>query len=379
MPDTTPNETKRAIGLMSGTSMDGIDIAMLETDGKSHVVRGPSLTVPYDRAFRRRIGAAIGQARALTDRAARPGDLAVIEAELTAQHASAVKTFLLETQTDPANVDLVGFHGQTVLHKPDDRLTIQIGDGAALAEALSIPVVWDLRADDVASGGQGAPLAPAYHRAMLPPAISYPVAVLNIGGVANVTWIASHDDDGLIAFDTGPGNAFLDDWMAKTIGASRDEGGAAALAGTADSRVTEFFLGHDYFSAPPPKSLDRNAFFWDLIDGLSVADGAATLVAMTVGGVAKAIHHFPQQPRTWIVCGGGRHNAAMIAALRDALPGDVLLAEDIGLNGDAIEAEAWAYLAVRSTRGLPITYPGTTGVSAPLPGGRLSSVPRTAA
>jgi anhydro-N-acetylmuramic acid kinase len=366
---------KTAIGLMSGTSMDGIDVALLRTDGEDVVACGPAMTVAYERAFRRRIGEAIGLARTLEDRMARPAPLDAIEQELTDLHAQAVDHFLTEHGIDASAIDVVGFHGQTVLHRPEARLTVQVGDGQRLADTLDLPVAWDLRADDVAAGGQGAPLAPVYHRAMLPQAVQRPVAVLNIGGVANVTWIGEGDDD-LIAFDTGPGNALLDDWMAKTIGASRDEGGAAATAGSADQSAVDFFLTHDFFKTPPPKSLDRNAFFWDLIDGLSVADGAATLVAMTVGAIARAVAHMPSAPQAWVVCGGGRHNAAIMQALARELSGEILAAEAFGLDGDAIEAQAWAYLAVRSAEGLALTYPGTTGVAAPLPGGRLS-VPRT--
>lgn len=369
LPDTT---VLTAIGLMSGTSMDGIDVALIETDGRSHVVSGPSMTMPYTRAFRRRIGTAIGLAQSLTDRHDRPGELAQIEHDLTTLHANAVTEFCSATGKDLSSVDLVGFHGHTILHRPSSGLTLQLGDGAALANALKTPVAYDIRAADVAAGGQGAPLAPAYHRAMLPASAELPAVVLNIGGVANVTWVGGAHHSQLLAFDTGPGNALIDDWMAKSIGATRDEGGAAALAGQADARAVAFFLGHDYFSAQPPKSLDRNAFFWDLVEGLSPADGAATLTAMTVGAVAKACEHFPVKPRSWVVCGGGRHNAAIMRGLSGSLPGIVLTAEDVGLDGDAIEAQAWAYLAVRCRRGLEITFPGTTGASKPMTGGQLA-------
>ncbi|MGF1650620.1 MAG: anhydro-N-acetylmuramic acid kinase [Hyphomicrobiaceae bacterium] len=359
----------RALGLMSGTSMDGIDVAEIETDGRDRIRRGTSRTYPYDQGFRHQLAEAIALARDVADRAARPGRLREIEAAITERHADAVVRFLAETNRDPAHIDLIGFHGQTVLHRPDLKLTLQLGDGAALARAVAIPVAWDMRANDVVAGGQGAPLAPAYHRAMAGAAGTKPIAILNIGGVANVTWIGA--DGEMIAFDTGPGNALLDDWMAKTVGVTRDEGGAAALAGRSHEDVVAFFLNHAYFAARPPKSLDRNAFFWDLVTGLSVEDGAATLVAMTVGSVRRALDHLPVPPVRWIVTGGGRHNAATMLGLAAALGVPVDPAEAIGFDGDAVEAEAWAYLAVRCKLGLPLSYPGTTGVPEPTLGGRI--------
>ncbi|MEO1793595.1 MAG: anhydro-N-acetylmuramic acid kinase [Pseudomonadota bacterium] len=358
-----------AIGLMSGTSMDGIDVAMLETDGEEHIERFVSLTVPYPDDMRRRLSVAIAEAAKLTDRAARPGALQAIEHDLTDLNARAVEQFISEVVPSRRDrIELIGYHGQTVLHRPEQGLTIQLGDGERLAKRLDLPVIYDLRQADMDAGGQGAPLAPVYHRALAASQTERPVAVLNIGGVANVTFVGRDGD--LIAFDTGPGNALLDDWMAKSIGAARDEGGAAALAGTADTHVVSFFMDHDYFKAPPPKSLDRNTFFWDLVTGLSPADGAATLVAITAASIAQARDHLPEAPAKWIVAGGGRHNRAIMAALSDQLGVPVIIAEDAGFDGDAVEAEAWAYLAVRSDRGLPLTFPGTTGVARAITGGK---------
>ncbi len=364
-------EPVRAIGLMSGTSMDGIDVALIETDGDDALRRIAGASYAYDRAFRRRLGEAVGAAANLIDRDDRSGVLGEIEVELTLRHADVLADFLASEGTDRGDVAVVGFHGQTVLHRPEARLTVQLGDGERLAQLTGMRVAWDLRAADVAAGGQGAPLAPVYHRALVAGRFKRPIAILNIGGVANVTWIGP--DGELIAFDTGPGNALIDDWMAKRTGAARDEGGAAAMAGTPQDGPVQFFLGHAYFAAQPPKSLDRNAFFWDLIEGLSVADGAATLTAMTVGAVKAAQAHMPDAPQAWIVCGGGRHNAAILQGLRAALPVSVMTAEDAGFDGDTVEAEAWAYLAVRAKRGLPLTFPGTTGVEDPKPGGRIAT------
>jgi anhydro-N-acetylmuramic acid kinase len=356
----------RAIGLMSGTSMDGIDVALIETDGARRASRGPAATYPYDEAFRQRLRAAIGAAAGLTGRHERPGSLAAVEAELTQLHAEAVERFLAQAGLAAAGVDVVGFHGHTVLHAPERGLTLQLGDGAELARRLALDVVYDLRAADVAAGGQGAPLAPAYHAALMARQ-SKPVVIVNIGGVANVTWIGAAGE--LLAFDTGPGNAMIDDWMQRRRGRARDDNGALAAVGRAHADVVTDYLRHAYFGAPPPKSLDRNAFALDAVAGLSDADGAATLTAFTVASIARAREHFPEQPCLWVVSGGGRRNKTLMAMLAGRVEAAVAPAEAAGVDGDAMEAEAWAYLAVRSLKGLPISFPGTTGVPAPLPGG----------
>jgi anhydro-N-acetylmuramic acid kinase len=355
-----------ALGLMSGTSLDGIDVALLRTDGEDSVTRGASRTYAYAESQRQVLREALAAAVTVTDRSDRSGSLAGAEAALTGWHEEAVRRFCMETGTALEAIDLIGFHGQTVIHRPERRLTVQLGDGAALARSLGRPVAFDLRAADVAAGGQGAPLVPAYHRALSSKLGERPVAFVNIGGVGNVTWVGR--DDTLVAFDTGPGNALIDDWMRQHTGQSRDEGGATAKAGRVDESVVAQFLGDVFFERPGPKSLDRNSFAGLSLKGLSLADGAATLVAVTARSIAAARSHMPEPPSSWIICGGGRHNAAIMDALRALLPG-VRAAEDCGFNGDSMEAEAWAYLAVRSLRGLPLTFPGTTGVAAPLTGG----------
>lgn len=360
----------RAIGLMSGTSMDGIDVAMIETDGEARVARGPARTYTYDREFRRRLAHVVSAARNVDCRMEARRLFADVELELTERHADAVCDYLVATGIERASIDLVGFHGQTILHRPEQRLTVQIGDGAALAAFVGLPVVYDLRAADVAAGGQGAPLAPVYHRALMAARPERPAAVLNLGGVANITWIGP--DERLIAFDTGPGNALLDDWMLKRTGTAYDLDGRTAAAGKIDERVVRFFLDHPFFAAAPPKSLDRNAFYWDMIEGLSVEDGAATLVGMTVAAVVRAVEHLPAAPELWVVCGGGRHNEAIMHGLSASVAGQVIAAEAAGLDGDSLEAEAWAYLAVRSHRGLPISFPGTTGAPEPMTGGEVA-------
>lgn len=374
----------RALGLMSGTSMDGIDVALLDTDGADVVVRGPSMTFPYAPETRARLLTGMAEARELMDRAQRPGSLAALEVEITELHGAAVNAFRRKHGIGRADVALVGFHGQTVLHRspkveiatgPDGvpfdvtvpGMTVQLGDGALLSELTALYVVCDMRAADMAAGGQGAPLVPAYHRALAAQLPQRPLAMLNIGGVANVTWIGR--DGEMIAFDTGPGNALIDDWMAKRSGVALDAGGVAAAAGKVNEDVLRFYLGHDYFSALAPKSLDRNAFFWDLVEWMSLEDGAATLTAFTAGAISRAREQMREEPALWVVAGGGRKNATLMAVIAARVENAVVPAEAVGLCGDCLEAEAWAYLAVRSYYGLPITYPGTTGVREPLTGG----------
>lgn len=348
----------RAIGLMSGTSMDGVDAALIETDGHRIAGLGPWSTFAYDDAFRDRLRSVLGGTGAVAD----------VERELTDRHAEAVERLLAQNRIDRASIDVIGFHGQTILHRPEQRRTWQIGDGARLAARLRLPVVNDFRSADVAAGGQGAPLAPVYHAA-LAAGLTKPVAVLNLGGVGNVTWIA--DDDALLAFDTGPANAPIDDWMRRQTGAARDEGGTLARSGRVDAARVQAALAHAHFAAPPPKSLDRDDFTWRMADGLSAADGAATLTAIIAATVAAARRHFPMPPVRWLVTGGGRHNAALMQALRSALGVAVDPVEAVGWRGDALEAEAFAFMAVRHRLGLPISFPGTTGAPAPMTGGRL--------
>jgi anhydro-N-acetylmuramic acid kinase len=358
----------RALGLMSGTSLDGIDVALVETDGEDVVRRGPFLTVPYDETQRAVLRQSLKDAVTINDRNSRPGHLVEAEKALTRWHADAVQAWVYKSGVSLSNIDVIGFHGQTVIHRPEKWLTVQLGDGAELARQLGVPVIYDMRAADVAAGGQGAPLVPVYHRALATVFSEHPVAFVNIGGVANVSWIGR--DGELLAFDTGPGNALIDDWMKSHTGSALDENGRVALSGRVDEAAVAQFLGDNYFESPSPKSLDRNSFANIRLDGLSIADGAATLVAVTTRAIAISRTHFPEDPVQWIICGGGRHNRAIMQSLKVLLP-RVEPAESFGFNGDAMEAEAWAYLAVRSLKGLPLSFPGTTGVPSPMTGGIL--------
>ena len=372
-----------ALGLMSGTSLDGIDAALLETDGRVDLRPGPSVTVPYEPELREGIRALLGRSE---------GPAEDVERAMTLAHVEAVEAVLGKAGIPADAVDLIGFHGHTIDHRPSEGRTWQIGDGPLLAERTGIDVVYDLRARDVEEGGQGAPLAPIFHAAITQdlrrnePSI----AVLNVGGVANATWIGGAFDagadvldvDAIQAFDTGPGNAMIDDWVRRHTGRMHDTDGVLAASGKVDHAVLETLLDDPFFAAAPPKSLDRNDFDMAPVEGLSAADGAATLTAFTATAVARGLAHFPTSARAsgatrWFVAGGGRHNPALMNALRCALDDQhVAPIDDVGWDGDAIEAHAFAYFAVRSRLGLPITMPPTTGVRKPVSGGRFAPVPR---
>lgn len=360
-----------AIGLMSGTSLDGVDVALIETDGESIGRFGPASYRAYTDAERDLLRRALADAMRMTNRDERPGVVAEAEGLVTRAHAEAVTRFLQANNLSRANIDVVGFHGQTVLHRPEQKLTVQIGDGHALAKTLGIPVVFDLRAADVAAGGQGAPLVPVYHRALVRMLNSEgPAVVVNIGGVANITYI---DGNTLIACDTGPGNALLDDFMLRRTGEAVDRDGRTAATGHVDQEWMVRALNLPFFKLPPPKSLDRNDFAALTVDGMSTEDGAATLTAFTAASIAMIAPMLPKLPVSWIVVGGGASNPTLLAMLSKRLaPAAVVRGSDLGWSGDAVEAQAFAYMAVRSLKGLPLTFPGTTGAPAALTGGILA-------
>lgn len=364
---------RTSIGLMSGTSLDGIDIAMMRTDGREMIERGPFLGIGYDPAFRKRLASALETAKTIEERTERPDDLAEIEREITLRHAEAVRRFLDKHAIDRNTVDVIGFHGQTVLHRPHLGLTVQLGDGPLLARETGIAVVYDMRAEDMRHGGEGAPLAPAYHRALAanvaPSVAAMPAVFVNIGGISNITYVGRAGE--LIAFDSGPGNTLIDQWVERHAGVPFDQGGAIASEGRVLMPLAERYLASDFFKAARRRSLDRNDFLPPADDEASLEDGARTLGYVTAAAILKAADHLPERPRLWIVCGGGRLNRVIMEDMR-GLAGDgvrVVTAEEAGFNGDAIEAEAWAYLAVRSLDGLPLTWPGTTSVRGPVSGG----------
>lgn len=343
-----------SLGFMSGTSLDGVDAAWLRTDGETILEIGGGMTVPYPDDLRERIRSVLGQ-KGMTQ------DIKAIEKDLTLFHADVARQVL-----EQHPIDIIGFHGQTIFHCPP--ITHQLGDGELLSEETKKEVIYDFRSEDVANGGQGAPLVPIFHQAMLQD--DGPIVVVNIGGVANITWIKSGHP--LIACDTGPGGAILDDWVKQKTGASYDQDGQLGANGTPVAEILTSWMGHPYFAKPAPKSLDRNDFATRVKDmeGLSLADGAATLVEFTAKAIIRSLDHVPEHPSKIYVAGGGRWNKHLMNRLSDLSPCPVETVEVLNWNGDLLEAYAFAYLAARVRAGLPISFPTTTGVRHPTIGGK---------
>lgn len=348
-------EIFQVIGCMSGTSVDGIDLALLETDGFEHCKLIKTETYQYKDSERETIKTSFGVSDLKDERVQAAIDT------VTDCHIRALKSF-------DQQADFVGFHGQTIFHAPKDGLTVQIGDAARISKEIGIPVIHDFRSADVAAGGEGAPLLPLYHQARAR-TLDGPVAILNIGGVANVTWI---NGDDVIAFDTGPGNALMDDHMIKMIGKPFDKDGQLGLEGTVDEARLNEWLENMYFQVVPPKSLDRDAFIACDASDMSVEDAMATLGAFTAHSIAKAESFFTGDVKTWYVTGGGRYNISVMKKLNELVKGKLRPVEELGWNGDSLEAEGFAYLAVRSKLGLPLSLPTTTGCKDPISGGKIA-------
>jgi anhydro-N-acetylmuramic acid kinase len=357
-------ESLTAIGVISGTSMDAIDVSLVTSDGHDAVSFGAGASYPYRDATRRELQAVIADA----ERAGR-APLAELEAAVTADHLAAVRAYIADQGLALAAIDLVGLHGQTVYHRPEQRFTRQLIDGQAVADALGIPTVDRFRDADVAAGGEGAPFAPLYHRA-LAQGLDQPVMVLNLGGVGNVTYI---DGDTVVAFDTGPASAILDDFVLRRLGRPYDADGALAASGRVHDDLVVGFMANPFFDRPAPKSLDRNDFHRraQIVEPLSDADGAATLAAFTIESLVAALRHVPRRPQRWLVGGGGRLNRHFMMRLAERLGVPVEPVEAVGWNGDALEAQIFAYFAIRSVKGLPLSLPSTTGVPRPMTGGRF--------
>jgi len=355
----------RAIGVMSGTSMDAIDVAVIETDGQSIVRPGAGGSYPYDPAVRQRLLEVIADPRQ-----AELAPLTDVEAAVTAAHGDAIARFLDDNGIGRAEIDVIGLHGQTVFHRPERRFTRQLGSAAAIAARLGVATVGRFRHADIAAGGEGAPLVPLYHQA-LAAGLAQPLMVLNLGGVGNVTYIRGEE---VIAFDTGPASAMMDDFVRRHCGLAFDAEGKIAASGTPRKSLVDEFARHPYFDRPPPKSLDRNEFHGAAAsaEGLPVGDAMATLAEFTVLAAAAALKHVPQPPRRWLVTGGGRHNRHLMNRLAAELGCAVEPVETVGWDGDMLEAQCFGYLAVRSLLGLPLSLPSTTGVPRPLTGGEVS-------
>lgn len=353
-----------ALGLMSGTSLDGVDAALIRTNGNEVLECAESLTLPYTDEQRARIREAVYMR----------GDLAKIEQELTLVHAEAVKTLLRKANKKPKDIRVIGFHGQTIAHRPAEGITWQMGNGALLAEKTGIDVICDFRRRDVASGGQGAPLVPLFHAA-LTKHMELPVAILNIGGIGNVTWVGRSEETGedilaldIMAFDTGPGNVLLNEWALRHTGVDCDLDGKLAFAGKVNQAVLDAYMKDAFFAQHPPKSLDRNYFSLSHLERLSVQDGAATLTAFSAAAFEHAQSYFPVPAKRWYITGGGRRNPALMQAIAERLK-NVKPVETLGWNGDALEAQAFAFLAIRSLHKLPLTLPTTTGTNKAVTGG----------
>ncbi|MBE7637027.1 anhydro-N-acetylmuramic acid kinase [Sneathiella sp. P13V-1] len=355
------NDTNRAywaIGLMSGTSMDGIDAALIKTDGERVLELGPAYSKSYADGFRREFQKFLGKKEAPSE---------IINA-FTDLNIEAVRAVVDKSNLNMSDIKVIGFHGQTLFHDPSNGITVQVGDGQRIADAVGVDVVDDFRSADVEAGGEGAPFAPIYHKA-LSNDLEKPLAVLNLGGVGNVTYLNGRD---ILAFDTGPASAMIDDWVFQNTGEKFDQDGELARSGRVDQSILKAYLAHPYFQQKPPKSLDRNDFDLSLVEGLSSEDGAATLTAFTVASVVMSLDHMPSVPRKWLVTGGGRHNGYIMECLSEQLNVPVEPVEAEGWRGDELEAEAFAFLAVRSLLGMPLSFPGTTGVPAPQVGGKLN-------
>ena len=354
-----------ALGVMSGTSMDAIDVALLRTDGENRTEAGPARAYPYPPELQAELRAIIADPER-----AEHANLNDVEKAVTEAHGAAASQFLIDAGIERSAIGLMGFHGQTVFHAPQRCFTRQLFDGVLAAKTLGVDVVYRFRHADVAAGGQGAPLVPLYHRA-LAHALAQPLIVLNLGGVANITFV---DGETVIACDTGPASALLDDFVLRRRGLAYDRDGALAATGTVDAAVLRQLLDDEFFDRRPPKSLDRNDFHRKaaLVDTLGDADGAATLAAFTVEATARVLEHLPRVPVRWLVTGGGRLNATFMRQFAQRLGVPVEPVEAVGWNGDALEAQCFAWLAVRSVRGLPLSLPSTTGVPHPMCGGEIA-------
>jgi anhydro-N-acetylmuramic acid kinase len=371
----TPTEKFEPIwvaGFMSGTSIDAVDGALILTDGERVLDFGPTVERKYTSEEREVLQVATRAALDWNWTGPQP-DAAFQAARnvVVSTHAAAWQA--LRETADGLEVALIGVHGQTVLHRPPTDLvsgaTLQLMDAPALQAKLGLPLAYDFRSADVAAGGQGAPLAPVYHRALLERESSASGAVLNLGGVANVTACLAGGD--MLAFDTGPANGPIDEWVEGNEAGTHDAGGRLAARGRVHEGLLAQLLEHPWFQTPPPKSLDRYDFNASMARGLSLEDGAATLTAFSAHAVAQSLSQLPEMPERLIACGGGRHNPTLMRMLAEAVPCQVLTAEQVGWRGDSIEAEAFAFLAARTLRGLPISWPKTTGVLKPMSGGRI--------
>lgn len=364
---------------MTGTVLDGnIDVALLKSDGEHIDSFGPCSLEPYREGIVDLLKETLHTALDWQFRGPEPAIFAEAEQRVTEEQSNAVVNVLQRNGLTSDDISIVGFHGQSVLHKGAQPgipgRTRQLGNGQQMAAQLGIPVAWDFRSSDVARGGQGTPLAPAYHQALLKLAYSEQrlknqCAILNLGGVANISWWDGKDH--LVAFDTGPANAPINDWIAQHTSERMDANGRYAAAGLLNTTRLSALLKHPYLFHPYPKSLDRFDFSSAMAQGLNLQDGARLLTAFAGPAVGLALDLLPSRPELLVLCGGGRHNPALVNAIETMAGVSTIDADAIGWRGDAIEAECFAFLAERVVRGLPLSFPSTTGVKSPCVGGRV--------
>ena len=356
-----------SLGLMSGTSQDGIDVGIIETNGDKIYDIGPSLSFPYSDIFRKKLRKIINNAV----NSSLPSNNNQVSVELSQLHIKAIGKLIdsLSLDNKYKNPDIIGFHGHTIIHLPEKSLTQQIGDSKYIANKLNIPVVGDFRLNDVLNGGQGAPLVPIFHKAMIQNEIS-PIAIINIGGISNITWI-DNSNNKLIAFDMGPGNCLLDDWVVKHTDEKYDRDGIFSYSGIVNDKWVSKMMKNNFFLKLYPKSIDRSYFTSRGLSTLNFEDGAATLISLTVKSILAGINQCPRLPKYIYLSGGGRKNKTLIRELKKNCSCEILMIDEIDWDGDMLEANAFAFLAVRTLKGFPLTYPQTTGVRTPMLGGKV--------
>ncbi len=352
-----------AIGLMSGTSLDGIDVALIKSDGQKIISRDTNKYYPYSPKIRNSL------TKLINNKINSLLEIKEIELEITKKHIAAVKDFLAKNKIDKKDVDVIGFHGQTILHHPEQKITWQIGNAQMLASNIGIDVVADFRTKDLVFGGQGAPLVPSYHLALFQD-YKKPLLVLNIGGVTNVTYIKNNAaenliaEENLIAFDVCFGNAPLNDLVYEKTGKDFDKNGLLAKSGKVNHDFVKAILALGYFKKQPPKSLDRNQF--DLVikkfSKLIMEDILASLVFVIGQAVNNVLKFLPSKPLEIIVCGGGRKNLEIMNSIKNATQIKTTNIDDLKIDGDFVEAQAFGFLAIRNLLNLPTSYPKTTGI-----------------
>ncbi len=357
------NKIITSLGLMSGTSMDGIDIALIKSDGQKINDRGANKYYPYSPKIKNSL------VKLINNKTNSLLEIKEIELEITKKHIAAVKDFLTKNKIDKNNIDIIGFNGQTILHNPRKGITWQIGNAQMLASGTGIDVVADFRTKDLVFGGQGAPLVPIYHLALFAD-YKKPVLVLNIGGVSNITYIENNQEENLIAFDVCFGNAPLNDLVKKKTDKDFDKNGLLASKGKVNQDFTKAILALNYFKKQPPKSLDRNQFDEVIkkFSKLKMEDILASLVFIIGQSVTNSLKFLPKKPLEILVCGGGRKNLEIMKSIENTTQIkttniDNLKIGNNSINGDFIEAEAFGFLAIRNLLNLPISYPKTTGIS----------------